>query len=51
MKLSTKETTSKEDIKKVLCHPEIYDCISGDGSPDVEDFEPPINNEYRYIDG
>lgn len=51
MSLLAKETTSLEDIKTVLCHPEIYDCITDDNSPDVSEFEPPINDDYLYIGG
>lgn len=46
-----KETTSKEDIEKVLCDPVIYDTISGDDCPTAEEFNPPINNDYLYIGG
>jgi hypothetical protein len=46
-----KETTDKEEIKAVLCHPEIYDCIAGDGCPPREEFEPPIDSEHKYIGG
>jgi len=46
-----KETSNLEDIKAVLCHPEIYDCITDDNSPDVSEFEPPINDSYLYVGG
>ena len=49
--LIVKETTNISDIKAVLCHPEIYDTISSDSCPRVEDFEPPITDEYSYIVG
>lgn len=45
------ETTNKEDIRKVLCHPDIYNVINGDGSPDIDDFEVPIDNSIEYIAG
>ena len=42
-----KETKDIEEIKAVLCHPEIYDCISDDTCPHSDDFEPPLeSNEY-----
>jgi hypothetical protein len=46
-----KESGNVDDIKSILCHPEIYDTISGDGCPLAEEFEPPINDEYKYIVG
>lgn len=46
-----KETKNPEDIKKVLCNPIVYDCISSDNCPTASEFEPPINSEYRYIAG
>jgi len=45
------ETTNKKDIRKVLCHPDIYDVINGDGSPDIAEFEVPINEDIEYIAG
>jgi len=41
-----RETKSAEEIKTVLCHPEIYDRISDDYSITVEEFEPPMDAEY-----
>ncbi len=38
-------------LKSVLCHPEIYDTISSDECPSIEDFEPPITDDYSYIVG
>lgn len=46
-----KESFDIDDIKEVLCHPEVYDTISGDDCPSVEDFEPPMTDEYSYIVG
>lgn len=46
-----KETTDIDDIKAVLCNPAIYDTISDDNDPKVEEFEPPITNEYLYVCG
>ena len=46
-----KETTDINDIKTVLCHPEIYDSISDDNDPEVENFEPPVNDSYLYVGG
>jgi hypothetical protein len=40
-----------EDIKAVLCNPSIYDTITDDNSPNIEDFEPPINDKYLYLGG
>ena len=46
-----KECFNIDDIKDVLCHPEIYDTISSDECPKLEDFEPPMTEEYSYIVG
>jgi hypothetical protein len=46
-----KETTDLDDIKAVLCNPVIYDTISDDNSPLIDDFEPPITDEYLYVGG
>ena len=46
-----KECFIVEDIKDILCHPEIYDTISGDDCPKLEDFEPPMSKDYMYIVG
>jgi hypothetical protein len=40
-----------DDIKAVLCNPAIYDTINDDNSQNIEDFEPPISDEYLYIGG
>ena len=44
-------TTNSTDIKAVLCNPAIYDTITDDNCPNIEDFEPPINNKYLYVGG
>lgn len=44
-----RQTTNREDIKRVLCDPIIYDTITDDSSVKIEDFEPPINDDYLYI--
>lgn len=46
-----KETFNAEDIKDVLCHPAIYDSITDDNCKPVEEFEPPITGDYRYVVG
>lgn len=33
----------------MLCNPVIYDVITDDDCPNIENYEPPINNEYKYI--
>ena len=47
------ETIDVEEIKSVLCHPEIYPCISQDGNPTADEYEPPMNVRYvgGYVDG
>lgn len=45
-----KVTNDKEDIKKVICHPEIYYLASRKTAPEVEEFDPPIG-EFIYIGG
>ena len=39
------------DIKKILCDPLIYEAIGCDGCPDINEFEPPINDSYKYFVG
>jgi len=51
VKLILKETTNIDDIKDVLCNAAIYDTITDDNSPLIEEFEPPITGEYLYIGG
>ncbi len=46
-----KQTTNREDIRRVLCDPDIYDTIDEDGSPSIEDVEFPIDDENIYIGG
>jgi len=46
-----KKTMLLHDIKQILCDPLIYDTINDDNGPLIEEFEPPINNEYSYIGG
>lgn len=46
-----KETTDLDDIKALLCDPDIYDTITDDNSGLAQDFEPPVNDEYLYIGG
>ena len=46
-----KETTNLDDIKEVLCHPEIYDTISTDKCPPVEELDIPIDDNCRYVVG
>jgi len=47
------ETTDIDEIREVMCHPEIYPCISDDNSYKSIDFVPPMNVTYLagYIDG
>jgi hypothetical protein len=47
--LIVKETRSIAEIKKILCYPEIYKCISDDNSPPLNEFEPP--SEAMYVAG
>jgi len=51
MSVQIKEIDDIDDIKAVLCHEAIYGTISGDGCPSVEDFEPPVNDDYLYVGG
>ena len=46
-----KEITNINDIKAVLCHPIIYDTITDDSCPKIEDFDPPITDDYLYVGG
>ena len=46
-----KETINIDDIKAILCNAAIYDTIGSDKAPLVEDFEPPVNNDYLYVGG
>ena len=44
-------TKDRKEIESVLCRSEIYDTITDDESPNIEDFNPPINDDYLYIGG
>ena len=46
------EIKNIEEIKKVLCRPVIYDCISDDNCPSSDQFDPPIVAQYiaGYVD-
>lgn len=46
-----KKTANIDDIKAVLCHTDIYDTISGDNCPLIDEFEPPVTEDYLYIGG
>lgn len=44
------ETKDIDKIKRVLCDPEIYERITDDGSPNLEDFKPiPPNDKVYYL--
>jgi len=45
------ETNDANIIKSVLCHPEIYGCISCDESMPADEFEPPISSKIQYVAG
>ena len=45
-----RETIDAKEIKKVLCHPDIYPAISNDSSPDADDFIPPLQGVF-YVAG
>ena len=51
-KLTVRETKDITEIKSVLCHPVIYDCISDDNCPTSDKFEPPMGAQYiaGYVD-
>lgn len=42
------ETKDMDKIRSVLCDPEIYDRITDDGSPDLEDFNPTEPSEGAF---
>lgn len=46
-----KETKNLDDIKAILCNTAIYDTITDDNCPLVEDFEPPVTDDYLYVGG
>jgi len=49
--LIVKPISNLQHIKSVLCNSAIYDTITDDNSPNIEDFEPPINDKYLYVGG
>ncbi|MEE9532746.1 MAG: hypothetical protein V3W52_17340 [Syntrophobacteria bacterium] len=46
-----KPITDLEQIKQVLCHPEIYEVITDDNSPSVDEIVPPLDGKTEYIGG
>lgn len=46
-----KEIDNVEDIKAILCQGAIYECITDDECPHVDNFEPPTDQEYLYVGG
>lgn len=46
-----KKTTDTEEVRTVLCDPDVYDTITDDSSPDSDDFDPPIDAAHRYYAG
>ncbi len=46
-----KQTTNLDDIKAVLCNPEIYDRIASDNKGRLSIDTLPFNDGYRYIVG
>lgn len=42
-------TFDVETIKRVLCDPWIYNRITEDGSPSIDDYEPIINDDIVYL--
>ena len=46
-----KKTTNADDIKAILCQGAIYECITDDECPPVEEFEPPTDQDYLYVGG
>lgn len=49
VKLMLVKNISYKDAKKILGHPEIYDVITNDNAPPIEDYEPP--KDCQYIGG
>lgn len=49
--MEVRETKNIDEIKEVLCHPEIFPCISDDNLTYSGDFEPPITDDIQYIAG
>lgn len=54
-KFSVKETFDADEIRRVMCDPEIFERISSDGTVNAEDWHPTINENDRwlaaYVDG
>jgi hypothetical protein len=48
--MMVRETVDIDQIRSVLCHPEIYKTIIDDGCASAEDFTPPLEN-HTYIVG
>lgn len=46
-----KQTIDIDEIKRILCDPVIYDTITDDNSPLIDEFEPPLTEEFKYIGG
>ena len=46
-----KEIFNEDEIKKVICHPVIYEEISGDNRPGINDFKLPLSSDIDYIGG
>lgn len=46
-----RETVCRGEIEKILLDPVIYDCISDDNCPPIEEFKAPIGKGYTYIGG
>jgi hypothetical protein len=44
------QTQDIDDIKSILCHPEIYDRIAEDGMPSVEEYEPELDGVICIMD-
>lgn len=50
--MNVEETKDISEIKKILCYPEIYACISDDNSPPFDEYEPSLTATYvaGYVD-
>jgi len=44
------QTKNIDDIKSILCHPEIYDRIAEDGAPKIEDYQPDLESVICVMD-
>lgn len=49
--MNIKEIKDIAEIKKVLCHPEIFECINDDTCLSQDDLEIPINDNMEYVAG